>query len=533
MTVSKTDLDTTRARHHTCCRAGIVMLLSVFVVPLVMPSTVNDARAQKSIVLNPHGDLELPVDCSACHTPEKFSPAKRKLDFDHNRQTDFPLLGRHDAVACVTCHLDLRFDAPEIAPGECASCHVDVHQGSIQSTCATCHNTTSFQDVDGLSVHTQTSFPLTGAHEQIVCESCHVDDTGGAFSTLDATCESCHVDDYASAVTVDHAGLGFPTTCEQCHSTVMWSSGDLFDHAVASGGFDLVGAHEVAQCSSCHITPGLETRFAPAGPDDCYSCHAPDYESQHSGSGFPLTCTTCHGTDDWDATEGSFDHAVASGGFELVGAHEVASCSSCHNPADFTPLFAASGQDDCYSCHAPDYEQEHQGSGFPTTCTTCHGTDSWDASGSFDHSAASGGFDLVGAHTVAACESCHATPGFEPLFQAAGDDDCYSCHAPDYDQEHQGTGFPTTCDTCHGTDTWTGASFENHDSDSFPIYSGAHKGEWSTCQTCHTNPGDFQVFTCLTCHEHRQSAMDDKHKEENGYAYDSILCYSCHPRGKH
>jgi hypothetical protein len=26
--------------------------------------------------------------------------------------------------------------------------------------------------------------------------------------------------------------------------------------------------------------------------------------------------------------------------------------------------------------------------------------------------------------------------------------------------------------------------------------------------------------------------MDDKHKEENGYVYESNACYSCHPNGR-
>jgi hypothetical protein len=418
---------------------------------------------------------------------------------------------------------------------DCYACHApdyeQQHQGSgFPTTCTTCHGTDSW-DASGSFDHSVASggFDLVGAHSVAACETCHA--TPG-FEPLfqaagDDDCYACHAPDYE----LQHQGSGFPTTCTTCHGTDSWDASGSFDHSAASGGFDLVGAHSVAACETCHATPGFEPLFQAAGDGDCYACHAPDYELQHQGSGFPTTCTTCHGTDSWDAS-GSFDHAAASGGFDLVGAHTVAACESCHATPGFEPLFQAAGDDDCYACHAPDYELQHQGSGFPTTCTTCHGTDSWDASGSFDHSAASGGFDLVGAHTVAACESCHATPGFEPLFQAAGDDDCYACHAPDYNQEHSGTGFPTTCETCHSTNTWTGARFDNHDTDYFPIYSGRHNGLWSTCQTCHENPGDFQVFTCLTCHEHRQSKMDDVHSGTNGYAWDSVLCLNCHPQGR-
>lgn len=491
------------------------------------------AFAQKSVVVNPHGDLSAPLDCSACHTAQSFVPARSDMAFDHNRQTRFPLLGRHSDVSCSSCHLGLRFDEPDFAANECAQCHVDVHQGTLSSSCAGCHNTDSFQDVDGLEVHASTAFPLTGAHEQISCIDCHVDGAAGTFTAPDATCESCHRDDYTAAASVDHAGLGFPLTCDQCHSTLAWLGSGLFDHVTASGGFALVGAHEIARCTSCHVAPGFETRFSAADADDCYSCHAADYEEQHGGSGFPTTCSTCHDAQSWDAFEGAFDHTLASGGFELVGAHETAACQSCHTMPGYGLLFQASTNDDCFGCHAADYEANHAGSGFPSTCSTCHGTETWDPGSSFDHTLASNGFELVGAHVIAACESCHLQPGFEPIFEASGSDDCYACHADDYQATHAGSGFPTTCATCHGTDGWAGATLANHDADYFPIYSGAHRGEWSSCQTCHTNAADYSVFTCLSCHEHRQSAMDDKHSGESGYAYDSVLCLSCHPRGRH
>jgi hypothetical protein len=27
--------------------------------------------------------------------------------------------------------------------------------------------------------------------------------------------------------------------------------------------------------------------------------------------------------------------------------------------------------------------------------------------------------------------------------------------------------------------------------------------------------------------------MDDKHRNRNGYRYDSLACYQCHPNGRH
>ena len=83
---------------------------------------------------------------------------------------------------------------------------------------------------------------------------------------------------------------------------------------------------------------------------------------------------------------------------------------------------------------------------------------------------------------------------------------------------------------CHTVDDWD--SDFDHDGRFFPIFSGPHDNEWATCQTCHQNPGNFSTFTCLTCHEHNRADTDNDHDEVSGYAYDSALCYQCHPDGR-
>jgi hypothetical protein len=114
----------------------------------------------------------------------------------------------------------------------------------------------------------------------------------------------------------------------------------------------------------------------------------------------------------------------------------------------------------------------------------------------------------------------------------SGNTDCVACHQPDYQREHgTGSGFPTTCLDCHNQDSWGGASF-NHDSNFFPINSGAHRGRWATCATCHTVPGNSKAFTCFSCHEHDQSPTDSRHREVRNYVYDSAACYQCHRNGR-
>ncbi|MBK9258020.1 MAG: hypothetical protein IPM42_21430 [Saprospiraceae bacterium] len=67
----------------------------------------------------------------------------------------------------------------------------------------------------------------------------------------------------------------------------------------------------------------------------------------------------------------------------------------------------------------------------------------------------------------------------------------------------------------------------------FPIYTGKHKDEWNTCSDCHTNPNNYNIFSCINCHEHNnKNEVDDDHNGVSGYSYNSAACYSCHPMGK-
>ncbi|MDX1419045.1 MAG: cytochrome c3 family protein [Rubricoccaceae bacterium] len=623
---------------------------------------------------NPHG--ELTIACEACHTAEGWDRLREPLRFDHAADAGFPLLGRHAQAACRSCHVDLRFDGPDVTPDACASCHLDVHQGQLGADCQQCHTTQDFHLVRGLEIHAGTAFPLTGSHLQVACEACHADDLDGAFRPLDPSCFACHQADYEGTADglVNHVAVGFPTACDACHNTLTFGTGVAFDHAAASGGFGLLGAHAAAACTACHAAGSLDPLFQPAGPNDCFACHQADYEGtagslvnhpaadlptdcqqchtldtwegaafEHaSATGFPLVgahvqmacetchsapgfgvpgnpagpddCFACHADDHAEAHPGfpttctdchttsaflpaTFEHAAVSGGFALVGAHVALPCSACHVGPDLEPIWEPAGQDDCLTCHTEDHAEAHPA--FPTTCLDCHTTQSFEG-GAFDHGATTGfalvgahialdcgachtlpdfglidtpsgqndcfachaddhqeahpgfpttcrdchttqsfdgatfdhqqatGFPLVGVHVSLACSACHTLPDFEPLFDPAGPNDCYTCHADDHQEAHPG--FPTTCLDCHQPDTWAGATFD-HDP-LFPIYSGRHEGEWASCQTCHVQPGNFSVFSCLTCHEHNREEMDRRHEDVGGYVYESTACYSCHPDGE-
>jgi hypothetical protein len=79
-------------------------------------------------------------DCAKCHSPNAWNV----WQFDHNKESGFPLTGAHEKLQCNTCH---RRPAGEFKLGrDCASCHSndDIHLGQFGRRCDRCHSTISF-----------------------------------------------------------------------------------------------------------------------------------------------------------------------------------------------------------------------------------------------------------------------------------------------------------------------------------------------------------------------------------------------------
>jgi len=468
----------------------------------------------QTTVLN-HRAAGLPTTCQQCHTMDSWFGAA----FDHTRFTGFALTGMHAKLDCIACHIGGRFQG---TAANCVSCHMKdftstsnpnhVTAGFPQD-CALCHTTATWAGAK-FDHNTFTTFPLTGAHANAACVQCHVN---GRFAGTPKDCASCHLTDYQKTTNPNHASAGFPTDCSMCHTTSAWAGAE-FDHNTFTT-FQLTGAHVNVTCAQCHVNG----KFA-GTPRDCASCHLADYQKttnpNHAAAGFPTDCSICHSTSGWAGAK--FDHSLT--GFPLTGAHVQLTCVTCHVGGVYTGLNKA-----CVSCHINDYSgaknPDHVAAGFPQQCEVCHSTTAWTPA-SFDHSRTA--FPLTGAHTTTPCASCHIGGQY-----AGTPTDCYSCHKSVYltvtNPNHVAAGFPTTCATCHTTSSWLGATFSHT---AFPIYSGTHQGKWTTCNDCHVNPSNFAVFSCVTCHAHEKTTMDDKHREVQGYVYNSANCYSCHPTGQ-
>jgi len=333
---------------------------------------------------------------------------------------------------------------------------------------------------------------------------------------------ACHQEDFEAPKVLDHVALGFPEDCLSCHTPFSWNDVADFDHVAFSGGYELQGVHGELPCSGCHL-PGGGLRFpTPAGPQDCYSCHQADYQREHGGEGYPTTCSMCHSQTSWEGADD--DHAVLSNGFVLEGAHQELACTSCHVPGGTAALFHPLGPQDCVACHQADYQREHTGSGYPTACTTCHSTATWEG-GNGDHGLLSGGFVLVGEHGQLDCTSCHLLPGMEGIFSPSDPEDCLACHLADFQREHPEGGYPGTCLTCHVVTSWEGAHVDHAALSEGFVLEGAH-GELA-CVSCHTADGVGTLFQpagpddCVSCHQ------DDYQREHAGSGY-PLECLTCH-----
>ncbi len=436
---------------------------------------------QRGPTRNPHGPA-LKTPCGSCHTSTSWSPIRPIPEFDHNRETSFPLRGMHEKVACGLCHTKLVFSD---VGTKCAECHADIHRRQFGAKCEDCHNVRGWQDGIKSTQEHSARFPLIGAHATVACDTCHVNAAVGRFVGLSTQCASCHVNDFNTAKSVDHRGAGFSLTCESCHNMNTWL-GVKFDHAAT--GFVLAGAHAQLDCAACHV--GGRFKGTPA---DCFNCHVKDFNATdnppHASAGFPKDCSVCHGTVDWNNAK--FDHNTSQ--FPLTGAHVSVTCNACHIGGRFvgTPLA-------CYGCHVNDFNgttnPNHRASGLATDCTQCHTTVNWQ-NAKFDHSLVK--FPLTGAHVSLACNSCHVGGQFSNAPTA-----CIGCHLADVnkttDPNHNAAGFPQDCSLCHSTVNWLGATFNHNTATKFAL-TGAHAQ--AACAQCHIN----NVFAgtpaqCSGCH---------------------------------
>jgi len=161
---------------------------------------------------DPH-EGQLGARCGGCHSDAAWRESVR---FDHGLAA-FPLLGKHAALDCKSCHASLAFHD---AGSACSDCHAkdDPHAGRFSSTCSTCHNPTDWRDAR-FDHEKSTRFALTGAHRDVACETCHraaADASRALAAAARGGCVQCHRRD-------DPHGGRFGGNCGECHGTTSFT----------------------------------------------------------------------------------------------------------------------------------------------------------------------------------------------------------------------------------------------------------------------------------------------------------------------
>jgi len=222
------------------------------------------------------------VKCESCHVEDDW----KKIKFDHDKETKYPLLGKHKKTKCTDCHKgDLYKDKLK---QDCVSCHQKdddkSHKGQEGKKCETCHVEEAWTKADKFNHNRMSTFPLLGKHGIVACKKCHLAPT---FKDAKSDCWSCHEKDDEKV----HKRR-FGTECQVCHSTRAWGAWD-FDHNKTD--FKLVGPHKKTanKCYACHSKP-MSGKVLTSTV--CGSCHARD--DVHNGN-FGDRCERCHEGNDW------------------------------------------------------------------------------------------------------------------------------------------------------------------------------------------------------------------------------------------
>jgi hypothetical protein len=360
--------------------------------------------------------------CETCHTVRNW----RDVKFDHDRDTQYVLRGKHERTKCDACHTTPLYSTRTRTA--CVACHKKDddkkgHRGSLGDKCGRCHTENNWREAK--FDHDKTEFPLLGKHAKARCESCHV--RGETQVKLPKQCYACHRKDDDKK---GHRG-GFGRKCETCHGAKSWK--DIkFDHDRDTK-YPLRGKHVRAKCEACHTGPLYEQKLA----TDCYACHRKDDDRNGHKGKLGKRCDACHTTDGWKVK--TFDHNRSR--FPLTGGHVRAACGKCHSGLAFKDA-----PTDCYACHRKDDVHKRR---LGTDCATCHNTRLW-KSWDFEH--AKTGFALDGGHRGLDCYACHATPMKKG--PPAPVRSCVACHAKD--DVHRGA-FGPDCARCHGTGSWPAA----------------------------------------------------------------------------
>jgi hypothetical protein len=376
--------------------------------------------------------------CETCHNTASWKNSPYAAKFDHSK-TDYPLIGKHLTVSCVSCHEGGDFKSP-IAHAACADCHKpDPHGGQFAhrpdgGRCETCHTVQGWSpSTFSIADHAKTGFPLNSPHESVKCAQCHVPaGTATRFKVKFARCVDCHEDEHQG----QFAGAPWLNRCEKCHTGATFKNSSYSLTAHGKSSFPLTGAHAAVPCNECHKPmPGTKLVRFHFAQHSCSTCHEDVHKGQFARRmavrdvmGRQLGCEACHSTGEWKDLS-RFNHDQT--GFPLVGSHKAVTCIECHKPLNtgttLKDVNFSSAPLKCSECHNNPHAEQFGKQALE--CASCHNTNKWRPS-LFDHETTQ--FPLKGGHENVACSACHTlrknVGGKSVLFYKPTPRACEACH---------------------------------------------------------------------------------------------------------
>ncbi len=488
--------------------------------------------------------------CVACHSEHNgrsFSivhwdvPPSR---FDH-RRAGYQLEGKHASLACNACHQPARISATEVKTiavkdltrtylglsTKCGACHADEHRGQFAADCSSCHDSTRWQNASKFA-HDRARFTLTGAHQKVACEKCHmkVDDPKPYTRYRNIAfqdCAPCHNDPHHGA---------FKAECRSCHSVASWKATEItraFNHSTTD--YPLEGKHAAVACNSCHLSSNFKTPVAHAR---CMDCHKKDYhQGQFARRADHGDCGSCHKVEGFKPS--TFTAAMhARTAFVLADKHAAVPCAKCHIPhgADTVYVFKS---DACIECHKDVHQGQFSEAPHQNKCESCHTAKGFKPSTFTLVRHMKSRFPLEGAHGAILCDQCHKSQAGvfppTPVEYRFNREDCLGCHADPHHGEFDGrmravsaSGSPRECEACHTMRDWKEIVGFDHSTTSFPL-EGAHRSV--ACEACHKAPNLEPGFKnvsfksapriCSGCH-------DDIHAGQFSIGGAPTDCARCH-----
>ena len=336
------------------------------------------------------------VDCGSCHDERAFKPSTYTVV--RHRESDYPLEGKHQQVACDRCHLKNPVGVPASTLGEarilmrpayenCRDCHRDLHGGQLVErtdggACEACHRVQDWKPSTFTSAqHAEIDFSLEGRHAEAECAACHgptrkdlnplpgeevLGKARVALTTVETLCASCHYDPHSGHFAAD-GPRPIEDGCRGCHGARAFTPSAVDAEVHRRFDYRLDGAHQAVPCVMCHE----ELKLAPAEihllrvegasralkfaaeHERCDACHTAPHGDQFERRADRGACDGCHAVDGWKPAA-RFDHE-RNAEFSLRGAHLKVPCESCHklalDPEGRPRVIYRPVPQDCKDCH--------------------------------------------------------------------------------------------------------------------------------------------------------------------------------------